>query len=518
MLGERKVGRRSGPAAPSHPARFVKLAFRRVPRLKAIVVRAVDVAVESGRRVLSSAAPLAPFALKLAWAKVEVAWARRTGRDSRHDPGQLLLSLEPSAIARLAPRLERGSVVISATNGKTTTAALTAAILRRAGMAPVHNERGDNLLGGVATRLAVAARRGGRIDGDIGVFEVDEGYLARVLPQLAPRVVLLGNVFRDQLDRFGETAAIIDAWRELIGARSRGTRFVLNADDPLVAGLGSDVPGCLYYGIEDPSCALAAPDHAFDGWQCHRCGARYRFAAHFLSHLGHYACPGCGWARPKPDVSAHAVDLDGLRGAHLRLSTPRGDRDLRLRLTGLHNVYNTLAAAAIGYTCGVDLDEVAASLRETPPVWGRGEHFQIGAREVTVTLVKNPAGANTVLRTLTGDGAELDLLGVLTDDGRDGRDVAWVWDADFERLAQHTRSIVCSGSRGAELAVRLKYAGVPAGRIVVDPDIETAVRSAVAQGDGQLHAFANYTGMVALRGALAGARRSVAAAAHGVGC
>src|SRR5947209_9118178 len=395
MLGERKLGRRSGPAAPTRPALLVKLAFRRVPYLKAIVVGAVDVAVEAGRRSLSWAAPLAPFALKLAWAKVEVAWARRSGRDSAHDPGQLLLSLEPSAIARLARRLERRSVVISATNGKTTTAALTAAILRGAGIAPVHNHRGDNMLGGVATTLAVAARRRGRIDGDIGVFEVDEAYLAPVLPELAPRVVLLGNPFRDQLDRFGEITAILDAWRELLG--SPGTTFVLNADDPLVAALGVDVPGCLYYGIEDVSCALPAPEHAVDARQCHRCGARYRFAAHFLSHLGHYACPAFGWERPQPGISAHAVAVDVLRRVRLRVSTPRGSTDLRLRLAGLHNVYNALAAAAIGHACGVDLDDVAFALAEAPPVWGRGEHFQIGTRHVTVTLVKNPASANSVM-------------------------------------------------------------------------------------------------------------------------
>src|SRR5437660_8694205 len=204
--------------------------------------------------------------------------ARRAGRGGGTSlPGKVLMRLEPDAIAELALRLPRGSAVISATNGKTTTAAMIAAVLERAGTRLVHNRAGANMAGGVATALLAAVHDSDAIDGELGLFEVDEFWLDRLVPELTPRAVLLGNLFRDQLDRYGELDTIADRWAAAVDALGDGGRVVLNADDPLVADLGRRVPQVTYFGVEDSSVALPEMQHAADSKHCRRCGAAYTY-------------------------------------------------------------------------------------------------------------------------------------------------------------------------------------------------------------------------------------------------
>jgi lipid II isoglutaminyl synthase (glutamine-hydrolysing) len=441
---------------------------------------------------------------KLAAARAAGAVSRRAGRGGTSLPGKVLLRLEPEAIGELAGRLPQGNAVISATNGKTTTAAMVAAILVRGGRSLVHNRAGANMAGGVAGALLEAAGRGVSIDGDAGLFEIDEFWLDRLVPQLRPRALLLANLFRDQLDRYGELDTIADRWAQVV-AQVPATTLVLNADDPLIADLGRErVAGedALFFGVEDPAMALAGMAHAADSKHCRRCGAPYRYDQIFLGHLGHYHCDSCGATRPEPQVAAERVVLDGLRGARVTLRTPVGTADVRLPLPGLYNVYNMLGAAALALSLGASLDEVVAGLESVSPAFGRAEAVQLGGREVLMLLVKNPAGANEVLRTLTLEDGEHDLLAVLNDNIADGRDVSWVWDADFENLAGRLRRVVCSGTRAAEMALRLKYAGVPEARLVVEPELSVALDRAVAgtpQDPGRLVAIPTYTAMLELR-------------------
>jgi UDP-N-acetylmuramyl tripeptide synthase len=407
---------------------------------------------------------------------------------------------EPHAIARLAARLPRGSVVVSATNGKTTTAAMIAAVLGRTGTRLVHNRAGANMAGGVAAALAA-----GR--GDMGLFEVDEFWLGPVAAELAPRAVLLGNLFRDQLDRYGELEIIADRWAGIVAGLPAATALVLNADDPLVADLGR-AREALFYGVEDDALALPELQHASDSKHCRRCGHAYAYDAAYLAHLGHYHCPNCGARRPAPAVTASSVELRGIRSAAFTLRTDGGDRRIELPLPGLYNVYNALAAAALCLRLGVALDDVAAGLAAVEPAFGRAETLQLGGRPTSILLVKNPAGANEVLRTLALEGTELDLFGVLNDRTADGRDVSWVWDADWELVAPHVRRLTCSGTRAAELALRLKYAGVPAGRLDVVEDLGRGLDRALAAGDGPLYALPTYTALLELRDLLA--RRGLA--------
>ena len=458
------------------------------------------------------------LAPKLALARAVAALSRMRGGGATSAPGKVLLRLDRDAIASLGSRLHDGSVLVSATNGKTTTAALAASVFERAGIELVHNAEGANMAGGIATALLTAARPRGDIAGELGLFEVDELWLDTVAAQLRPRAILLGNLFRDQLDRYGELETIAERW----AAELQSEQLVLNADDPLIADLGRERPGTLYFGVEDDSLALAGMAHAADAKHCRRCGAPYIFDAIYLGHLGHYRCPSCGQERPRPHVWASDVVLEGVRAAHFTLHTPGDEARVALALPGLYNVYNALAAAALACALEIPLEHVLAGLQQTRAAFGRAETIVLRPasngtvsnaqppgtsggetpRELRILLVKNPAGANEVLRTLALEPGEHDVLGVLNDKIADGRDVSWIWDADFELLAGRIRRFTCSGSRAPELAVRMKYAGVDPARIAIEADLGAALSLAAAdRPDAQtpLYALPTYTAMLSLR-------------------
>ena len=438
------------------------------------------------------------FAAKAALARAAGAASRLTGRGATSLPGTVLLALDPTAIERLASDLPRGSVVISATNGKTTTAALSGSILAGAGIATVDNFAGANMAGGIASALLASRRERGRPP-ELGLFEVDEFWLAGVAASLRPRVILLANLFRDQLDRYGELETIGERWAGVV-AQASG-RLVLGADDPLVAALGADADDPLYFGVEDQS--MARPGglaHAADSKQCRLCGGAYRYERVYIGHLGVYECSNCGQRRPPPQVSAHAVRLDGVRSARFELRTPAGTGEVELSLPGLYNVYNALAAAALATALDIPLAAIIEGLAAAAPMFGRGERVATSGSELQIMLMKNPAGANEIVRTIALDPGEHHVLAILNDRDADGRDVSWIWDADFEDFAASIAQLTCSGARGAELALRFKYAGVPVERITVEPDLSRAVDAALAGADGStVYALPTYTAMLELR-------------------
>ena len=427
--------------------------------------------------------------------------ARRAGRGGGTSlPGRVLTRLDPHAIERLAARLRDGSVIISATNGKTTTAAMAASVLERHGLTLVHNRAGANMAGGVASTLLAAARRGGSIDGELGLFEVDEFWLDRVAPELHPRAVALGNLFRDQLDRYGELETIADRWAAAAAALPASARLAANADDPLIADLGRSHPGVTFFGVQDPAMAIPEMQHASDSKRCRRCGAPYEYEAIYLGHLGVYHCPACGQRRPAPEVAAEAIALHGTTSAEFELHTPEGTAAVSLPLPGLYNVYNALAAAALCRALGVPLATIVAGLEAVSAAFGRAERVAIGDRELSILLIKNPAGANEILRTLALEPGELDVLAILNDRTADGRDVSWIWDADFELLAGRVRRVTCAGTRAAELALRYKYAGIDADRLHVVGPVGEALDAALADAPGgRLFALPTYTALLELR-------------------
>ncbi|HEX3802621.1 MAG TPA: MurT ligase domain-containing protein [Solirubrobacteraceae bacterium] len=415
-------------------------------------------------------------------------------------PGKVLLRLEPHAITELSSRLSRGSVVISATNGKTTTATIAATILERAGRTLVHNRAGANMAGGIASTLLSAAQLRNGIEGDTGLFEVDEFWLESVTDQVQPRALLLANLFRDQLDRYGELETIADRWAHVVAGLASSSALVLNADDPLIADLGRGRRDVLYFGIDDDSLALPEMQHASDSKHCRHCGAPYRYDAIYLGHLGHYHCPNCGQRRPEPSVRAERITLHGTSAATFMLITPAGERSVFLRLPGLYNVYNALAATSLCLAIGIGIDEIIAGLEAATAAFGRAETITLGQTKLQILLIKNPAGANEILRTLALESEQVDVLAILNDNIADGRDVSWVWDADFELLTPHLRRVTCAGTRAAELAVRLKYAGVPESAMSVVPNLPEALDQALdTAADGRVFALPTYTALLALR-------------------
>jgi UDP-N-acetylmuramyl tripeptide synthase len=297
---------------------------------------------------------------------------------------------------------------------------------------------------------------------------------------------------------------------ELVALLEGSCEFALNADDPLIADLGRDHdlrrrPGVTYFGIEDTSQALPELQHAFDAKHCRRCGSPYVYDRAFVGHLGHYRCPNCGADRPAPDIAATRIELHGIRGSSVLVTTPEGELDLELPLPGLYNVYNALAAVAAGLRSGVPLQQIRDGLESTRTVFGRVETIEVSGKPVSILLIKNPAGANEVLRTLmleSSDGG-IDLWLALNDRIADGRDVSWIWDADFEILADGVRRVICAGTRAPEMALRLKYAGWPEDTIKVVGPIEDSLDEAVAAAPERVFALPTYTALLELRTLLA---------------
>jgi UDP-N-acetylmuramyl tripeptide synthase len=433
---------------------------------------------------------------------VEIALARAAGSLSRLAgrgggttlPGKILATIHPAALADLARRLPLGTALVSATNGKTTTAAMAAEILE-GNITLAHNRAGANLVSGVASALLANP------DAELGLFEVDEGAFPDIARRVRPRAVSLGNLFRDQLDRYGELELVAERWRTAVAELDPAATVVLNADDPMLADLGRARAETLRFGLDDRAVARERLPHAADSKYCRNCGTPFDYEAAYVGHLGEFRCPDCGNARPPLDIAARSVELFGLDRSSFLLDTPQGSRRVDLPLPGLYNVYNALAAAGLALALGATLDEVAAGLGRFRAAFGRFERIQTGDRAVLLLLVKNPAGANEVVRTLVAGGAPKLAVIALNDDIADGRDVSWIWDVDFEPLVQHLDRLVATGSRAQELALRFKYGGLDDARIEVVPALGAALDRGLelTPPGGELVVLPTYTAMLALR-------------------
>ena len=435
---------------------------------------------------------------------LETTAARAVGRLSRAArrgggttlPGKLLWKLDPEAVDALAAKIPHGVALHSATNGKTTTTAMAAHILgvehRLA-----WNRAGANLLSGITSALLAAN------EATLGLFEVDEAALPEAITRTRPRVVSLANLFRDQLDRYGELELVAERWREAVRTLSDETSLVLNGDDPVVADLGEGRSAVIRYGLDDRRHARQSLQHAADSKYCLRCGAAYVYEAAYVGHLGEYRCDACGHARPSLDVIARDIDLVGLRASRFLLETPAGEIPVELALPGLYNVYNATSAASLCLALGASPAEIRAGLESFRAAFGRFERISVGSKTVVMLLVKNPAGANEVLRTLEA-GVPPVLVIALNDAIADGQDVSWIWDVDFEPLLPHAQHVIASGERAAELGLRLRYGGLATDRLEVMADLESALDRGLGltEAGHTLVVLPTYTAMLALRGVL----------------
>jgi UDP-N-acetylmuramyl tripeptide synthase len=438
--------------------------------------------------------------LALQIARTAGAVSRRAGRGGGTSlPGLVLLRLRPRAVEELTSGLTGGSVIVSATNGKTTTARLLVAAVERSGRRVVANTAGANLLRGVASALLAASRD--EPGPEVGVFEVDEAALAAVVDQTRPRALVLMNLFRDQLDRYGELEVLADRWADLVDGLSDATIVVANVDDPAVEAIGRRASTTLTFGVDDPSVAREGLTHAADSTTCRSCGAVLDYDLVTIGHLGHWRCPGCGLRRPGPEVALTEVRPHGLDGQDLTVETPQGRVTARIALPGLHNAYNATAAVAGALAMGVPVGEIGPALEATGAAFGRAERLPVDGRDVVLLLAKNPTGANENIRTVLGHEGPVHALVVLNDRTADGRDVSWIWDVDHEPLLDRADRLDVAGDRAYDLGLRFRYGGIDEGRMTVHDDLADAFDAAVAATPegGTLYVLPTYTAMLELQ-------------------
>lgn len=441
---------------------------------------------------------------------------RRLGRGGgTAAPGLIADRIDPNLLGKIAARLPEGSIVVAGTNGKTTTSRMVADALEAAGLRVAHNRSGSNLVRGVASALADRASLGGDPRADAGVIESDEAALPEILRQVRPRVLLLNNLFRDQLDRYGELNAIAAKWQPALERLGPETTVVVNADDPTLAAITEGLRARrVTFGMDDPDSSYLLPElpHAVDAAICRRCGHDLAYDALYSAHLGAWRCPGCGNARPPLDVAGRGVHLDGVDGlrATVDVRTGAGSRSLPVSLAvpGLYNAYNAVAAVATATAFGIPAETIVDALAAFRSAFGRIERVTLDGRTLVMALVKNPVGFNETLRMLTAatGGLETPTLIAINDLFADGRDVSWLWDVDFELLASGGAPLSTTGLRGPDMANRLKYAGVATERIrPLEPDLGGALDSFVASlpPGATGYVLPTYTAMLGLREALA---------------
>lgn len=415
-------------------------------------------------------------------------------------PGLLAERLDPELVGKLARRLPHGVILVTGTNGKTTTTKLIAAMLEAQGERVLTNRTGSNLKRGIASALIHAADLHGRLKETVGLFEVDEANLRLVAPLLKPRHIVVLNLFRDQLDRYGEldtTAALIGE-----GIAGTGAQVYLNADDPLVASLAKYAarPELVrYFGIEGlPAHAATAHQTATDSDRCPLCHERLVFSRVFYGHIGHYRCPQGHFNRPQPRVAVTSVEQTGLDGTEFTVAVAGKRSALRFPMPGTYNLYNALAALTLADGLGLGVGQVAKTLAETTAAFGRVEKVQVGSRQLVLLLIKNPVGFTQVLETFLIGRTSLPVMMVINDLAADGRDVSWLWDVPLEAMADQQPRLVTAGIRGADMALRLRYAGM-------SPELADGLEAGVKRllemtpEGGTAYVLPSYTAMLEVR-------------------
>jgi lipid II isoglutaminyl synthase (glutamine-hydrolysing) len=441
-------------------------------------------------------------------------------------PGLVGERVDPRLIGKLAARLAEGAVVVAGTNGKTTTARMLAAILAAAGKRVLNNGAGSNLSRGIAASFARDASLLGGPAAVIAVIETDEAAFPGIVAALRPRLIVLNNLFRDQLDRYGELNSIATKWGAALAALDAGATLVYDADDPTLCALaGMARPGTtlVSFGLGAHDYTLPELAHAADAVLCRQCGVALAYHTLSVGHLGDWYCPTGDNARPPLAYTAEQIHLSGVDGASLVVRDDRGEAfAVDVRLPGLYNVYNVLGATAAARSLGLPAETIRTALRDFVAPFGRIERVDLRGRRLTLALIKNPTGANEVLRLFRSAPPNghppAPLLICINDLVADGRDVSWLWDTDFEALADYPAPIVVSGIRALDMAVRLKYAGVRPDQITVVPSIADALIAVAEQAEPGADAYVlpTYTAMLAAREALhdQGALRDVWATAE----
>ncbi|MBR8836955.1 MAG: Mur ligase family protein [Stigonema ocellatum SAG 48.90 = DSM 106950] len=403
-------------------------------------------------------------------------------------PGSIARRIEPRLLQLLSQQVKSGVILIAGTNGKTTTSLLLNTILERKGYGIAYNSTGANLENGLMTALLETTNIVGNIDVDYAILEVDENILPKVLASIQPRIILCLNLFRDQLDRYGEVDTISKRWTKIISTLPPETVVIPNADDPTLSYLGQQLPQrVLFFGLNEPEQYLDAIPHAVDSIYCPNCGHSLDYKGVYLSHLGDFHCPNCGFSKSQPT-------LDSRKWPQI--------------LIGLYNKYNTLAAATAAKELGIDDATIEDTINNFHAAFGRAEELEINGKRVRILLSKNPVGTNETIRVVTQSTDKTTLL-VLNDRTPDGTDVSWIWDVDTEKLVERGGTLVVSGDRVYDMALRLRYSenkGTSDLNLIVEEDLRQAIATALAHtpDNETLHILPTYSAMLEVREVLTG--------------
>lgn len=419
-------------------------------------------------------------------------------------PGMIARRIDPNVLKSVVGASKAKKIVITGSNGKTTTARMTAAIADAGGRRVSQNRTGSNLLQGVTSVAVNFADMFGRLDRDVLLFEIDEATIPLAIPEIQPDVVVITNIFRDQLDRYGELYAVARALNKMLESLPETSSIILNGNDPQVANFGSNAKAKrIFFGLETTEVGTPVPEQSADIIRCIHCNSDFIYEVAYMSHLGIYRCPECGYTLPPLDVAVTSVSLapDGEGPSHIKLRTPEGEMKLAIPLPGLHNVYNVAAAIAAATAAGFPLDKAQSALSNIRTAFGRLEKIQAGDKTIYLSFVKNPTSFNLILRLIAQHPGKKHLLLAVSHTVVDGEDFAWLWDVDIEEIADTVLDVVCSGNKPEELAMRVKYAEIPTDKITLIPDRETALDEALKNVDpgGTLYIMSGYTPTQELR-------------------
>lgn len=428
------------------------------------------------------------------WAAKATGFAcKKMGRQGVTWAGKIALKIYPPVLKELAGEVKKDIFVVCGTNGKTTTNNMLCAALEAEGQKVICNHTGSNMLNGVVAAFVLGAGLNGHIKADYACIEVDEASTRYIFPQIKPDYMVMTNLFRDQLDRYGEIDITMNILEEMIRKVPK-MKLVVNGDDALSAYLAMDSGNaCTYYGISK-AVMKSKTNEIREGRFCKRCGERLQYSFYHYSQLGDYKCPKCGFQRPVPEYDASDVQVGD------QLSFRVEDHKITANYKGFYNVYNILLAYAGIRTAGFKAEHFQDMLKKFNPENGRMEQFRIQGTSVTLNLAKNPAGFNQNISAVMQDSMPKDVLIAINDNAQDGIDISWLWDVDFDRFQEESiRSITVSGIRCQDMRLRMKYVDIPT---MLEADVEKAIRSRVADGTGNLYVLVNYTALFSTRNIL----------------